>query len=330
MEEQERPFVVVGGRKYVLAEGEESVVSEGPEPEIFQRLTGPPRNVTLSVRLLLLLSNGHAPLFGWFFACFGMIFCILFAPIGLKSLPDLTHRNFQTVGKGEVVEVIKTNASVNESTVYRYTFKNSGKDSVNRTDHCFTSGERFKEGEEVDLEKCGNRIRIVGSRLTPMGGFFIIFTPFVLIFPFVGMSIVLYGTVQGMKAIRLLHDGEVGRGRFIDMKPTGTQVNHQPVMKLHYTFTAADGQSYDAYATVLDAEKLLDDPVEPLLYDPMDPKSSVLLDSLPGNVRYDDMEQTFKANPLRVFWPTLFCLIFLVEVAVLFYAFSIGGFVPMD
>jgi len=44
------PFVFVEGRKYVLADP-----AELPEPEIFERLTPPPRNVSPSVRWRLLL-----------------------------------------------------------------------------------------------------------------------------------------------------------------------------------------------------------------------------------------------------------------------------------
>lgn len=324
MEEQQRPFVMVDGKKYVLAADEH--FEQKPEPEIFQWLTGPPRSISLTVRLLLLLSNGHAPLLGWFFACFGMIFCILFAPVGLKSLADLTHRNFKLNGKGHVVEVTKTNTSVNDTSVYRFVFE----DADGRSGKCFATGQRFKEGAEVDLEKCGDRTRIVGSRLSHMGGIFIIFIPFVFLFPIIGIAVVFYGALQGKKAIHLLQDGEIGRGRYLDMKLTGTKVNHQSVMKLHYQFEAADGETYDAYATALDTEKLTDDPVEPLLYDPLDPTKSVLLDSLPGNVRFDEFEGIFKANPFRVFLPTLFCLVFLAEVAVMIYAFSIGGILPMN
>ena len=326
MEGQERPFVMVGGRKYVLAEDEEYTMPDGPEPEIFQRLTGPPRSVSLTVRALLLLNNGHAPLFGWFFACFGMMFAIFFIPVGLHGLPDLTHRNFEPVGKGKVVQVAKTSITANDCPVYRFHFTGPNGEEG----RCFAVGERFKEDAEVDLEKCGDRIRIVGTNFGSLGnsGFFVV--PGVLLFPIIGMSIVLYGTFQGMKAIRLLHDGEVGRARFIDMKPTGTQVNGQSVMKLHYMFTAADGVEYDAYAMALDTDKLTDDPVEALLYDPMDSKKSVLLDSLPGNVRYDDMEQTFKANPLRAVLPLVFCSIFLIEVTLLVYATAVGGFLPIN
>lgn len=336
-EEQDRPFVMVGGKKYVLAEDEQAEPT-GPEPEIFQRLTEPPRSVSLAVRLLLLLNNGSAPMFGWIFACFGMIFNIVFLPMAFGGLVDWIHWGYEPAGKGEIVEVVDAKTKVNEREIFRYVFKQTD----GNKGQCYTGKGRFKIGDSVDLEQSGSKVRISGTQLSPMGRLSI-FPIFVVIFPPVGISIVLYGTFQGRKAIRLLQDGEVGRGRFIDMKATGISVggaqpgikaHHslQPkryVMKLHYKFTADDGETYDAYATALDTSRLTDDSVEALFYDPMDPTQSVLLDSLPGKVRFDEMERTFKANPFRVVLPVLFCGLFIVELAALIYAISVGGIVPV-
>ncbi len=328
MDEQERPFVMVDGRKYVLAEDEASDImpENGPEPEIFQRLTDPPRSVSLSARILLLLGGGLTGSFGWFFACFGMIFCIVFIPMALTGLADLTHRRFELAGKGEVVRVEKTSSTVNDSAVMRIVFK----DAEGNENTCYTHTKNFEEGDEVELVQCGGRHKIAETRLTAFGAFILIFVFVPLVFPAVGIGIVLCAFFSGLKSLHLLQDGLVGRGKFIDMIPTGTSVNHRPVMKLRYKFKADDGEVYEAFATALETERLTDDAVEPLLYDPMEPNRSVLLDGLPGKIRYDDMERTFRTNPLRTLLPLFFCTLFFIELVLLVLAVSGGGLIPFE
>lgn len=325
MDNPERPFVIIDGKKYVLAEEESfDPLLDGPEPEIFQKLGEPPRNITFSVRMLLLLNSGLATMFGWIFACFGMIFCILFLPMSLSGLPDLMNTNQTPTGEGVVKTVEKTNTTVNDVSVYRYTVE--AKDGTTGT--CYTNGEKYKLDQEVELVRCGEKLKISGTRLSSMGAFSLL-TLFVLIFPGVGLGFILYGTFKGRKAIRLLQDGELGKGKYIDMNPTGATVNNRAVMKLHYKFVANDGETYDAYATALDTEKLTDDAFEPLFYDRMNPSYSVLFDSLPGKIRFDEMERMFRVNPLQILLPILFCGLFFAESVLLIYAMSIGGLFPI-
>ncbi len=316
-------YKIIDGKKYVLAEDEN--VDSGPEPEIFQQLTPPPRSVALPVRLLLWFNYGTMPLFGWIFTCFGMIFCIIFLPWTISSIPDLTHRNFEPAGKGKVVDVVETSMKVNNAKVFRYDFEQpDGKQA-----HCFASRARIDVGDKVDLEKSGTVYRIKGTSLS-MTGPFGVFTVFVVFFPCVGMGFVLYGVFHGRKAIALLEDGEIGRGGFIDETPTNMHVNGRSVMKLHFKFETSDGGVYDAYTTALDTSTLKDGSLKPLFYDPMDPTRSVLLDGLPTGIRFDEFEQTFKTSIFRTVLPVFFCSLFLVEAVALAYSISIGGFLPIS
>jgi hypothetical protein len=118
------PFVFVDGRKYVLAEDEER-----PQPEIFEKLTPPPRNVTAWVKWRLRLRRKTELLFIAFFVgscCSGGILlalgnkfaitfmaamCIPILPIAFimiqrclsdlrKSASDLRLLQIGFVGKG--------------------------------------------------------------------------------------------------------------------------------------------------------------------------------------------------------------------------------------
>jgi hypothetical protein len=177
----------------------------------------------------------------------------------------------------------------------------------------------------VNLEKCGNRVRIVrrGMNLDFVESFFLV----VILFPMVGLSIVGYKIFHGLKTLHLLQDGEVGKGYFIEMKPTGMLINNKSQMKLHYQFTANDGEIYNAFAKTCDTEKLTDDLLEPLFYDVMRPDKSVLLDSLPNGIRFDEFDNTFRANPLRIFLSALLCGLLLAELVTLIYAIAIGGLI---
>jgi hypothetical protein len=316
-----RPFVVVDGRRYVLADEEDKdYFASLPEPEIFQKLTPPPRKVSIAAQLLLLGDMSVDVVIGWIFACFGMIFCILIVPLAMNATAELL-RYYQPLGQGEITVIEKTGMKVNETPIYLFTFKQPN----GTVGKCRFFGEQYKIGDNVDLEKCGYRVRIVGSGKNL--NFVETLLLLVLLFPIVGLLIFGYKIFRSLKTLRLLRDGEIGKGYFIEMKPTGMVINTKPEMKLHYQFTANDGEIYNAFAKTCDTKKLTDDSFEPLFYDVMKPDKSVLLDSLPNGIRFDEFDGTFRANPLRIFLPTLLCGLFLAELVTLIYAIAIGGLI---
>ncbi|MGL6225577.1 MAG: hypothetical protein ACRC10_03010 [Thermoguttaceae bacterium] len=327
--------VMYDGKRYVLAEEDSYSDFVGDydspnlsEPEIFRKITAPPRKIAGSAAIVLLLRNGIAPLFGWFFACFGMIFCIVFIPLCMPSAQDLFTRNYKSVGKGTVTHVVDTKVTANKVPVYQFQFQWVSGDNQAKTGTCYFRGEQFKVGDEVEVEQSGDKYRIVGSTLTTLGAFGFIFAVFPLVFPVVGLSFVLTGTVHGMKTMLLLTKGALGRARFLEMTDSGVRVNNRRLMKLHYRFAASDGQVYDAYAKAVNTKKLTDDPVELLLYDETNPKRSVLLDSLPGKIKFDESSGEFRTNPIYAVLPLLFFNLFQIELIVCIYAIATGGILP--
>jgi hypothetical protein len=315
-----KPFVIVDGRKYVLAdEGDEDYFASLPEPEIFQKLT-PPRKVSMVVQLLLLGGMSLDVVLGWILACFGMIFCILFVPQAMNATAELL-RHYQPFGQGEITNIEKTNTTINEIPVYLFTFQKQ--DGI--TGKCRVSGKQYKIGDKVDLEKCDNHVRIVSRGMNL--NFIEAFTFFVLLLPIIGLSIICYKIFRSLKILRLLQNGEVGKGYFIEMEPTGMVINGKPVMKLHYQFTANDGEIHDAFVKTCNTKKLTDASLKPFFYDVMQPNKSVLFDSLPNGIHFDEFDRTFRANPLISFLPILFFGLFLAELVVLIYAIAIGGLI---
>ncbi|MBI2363158.1 MAG: hypothetical protein HYV15_07225, partial [Elusimicrobia bacterium] len=70
-------------------------------------------------------------------------------------------------------------------------------------------------------------------------------------------------------------------------RATNTRINNSTVWELSFEFTAASGRTAVAKARTHEPEALLDQKLEPLVYDPLDPPNAVLLDDLPGRPRLD-------------------------------------------
>lgn len=64
-------------------------------------------------------------------------------------------------------------------------------------------------------------------------------------------------------------------------------MNDKPVYELRFRFKTFSGPEALATARNHEPERLEDDAEEPLVYDPADPSSAVLLDELPGRPRLD-------------------------------------------
>ncbi len=311
MPDQERPFVIVDGQKYVLEGAEMSSIPSRPkrDSEPFAQLSAPPRSVSFSARFLLLFGGGFLGGGTWFIACFGMIFCIVFHPMALTGFQDVWYRNFESAGKSSVLRVETTSSTVNGSRVIRIVFR----DAQGNEHQCYSHAKRFQEGDAVDLLRYGDRLKIADTRLSPLGALSLLFS-FVVIFPAMGLGFVLPAFFLGLKSLQLLQHGTIGRGKLLDMIPTGTRINNQYLIKFRYKFTADDGEEYEATAKSLEEVRLSDDLLEPLLSDPRNPKRSILLDSFPGKIRYDEMKQVFTANPLRIVLPLFFMIVFCAEM----------------
>lgn len=85
---RERPFKIIDGRKWVLADGESLPAEElehAEDPEIMARIGPPPREVPFMLGVDLRLRSGSASLLGWFFMAFALIFLIIAAYTGFDD-----------------------------------------------------------------------------------------------------------------------------------------------------------------------------------------------------------------------------------------------------
>ena len=260
--------------------------------------------------------------FGWLWLGITMIFLWVFG--SMTSFNGL----FFLVGRvdtapGVVSTIGDTGASENETPVFanHYAFR------VERLEEDFygityTTGQIFSEGERVTIEYLSsnpNISRIQGGR---SGTFSWWVLCIVGIFPLIGIIFVTISLVSGFKANRLLTHGRVALGTLIGKQPTNTRINNQTVYKLTFEFSTDTGQRYRAAAKSHQPFVLEDEPQEQLLYDPQNPKNSVLLDSLPGepdidefgNIQVANMGRTMRSLVLPVAVVTFNALIFVVVI----------------
>jgi hypothetical protein len=169
----------------------------------------------------------------------------------------------------------------------------------------------------VDVEYCAAHdvYRIKGTTVGMIdgsGGGMVVY--FVFLFPLIGMGIVLFCLVSGLRTAWLLRNGEAAKGMALDMEPTGTSVNNKQQMKITYEFTANDGEKHTAFYRTTETEAVTDDPYEVLFYDPRNPKRIYLLDALPKAVELEEGDGSFRlarGSELSTFVMTAFYLAFL-------------------
>jgi hypothetical protein len=254
-----------------------------------------PRAVPLSVRLRVLF-GGFSNQFGWIFFGFGLIFVWIFALHADIASPILFR--FQTRTTQGIVESINTtNASEDDVLIYEVSY--SYFDDLGRQQ----SGSSYSTGTPVVgarvaveyLSAIPSISRAVGMRRTLFGPWAV----FPVIFPLVGLVFIYSGIKYGLKANRLLTKGRIAFGKLISTEGTGASINNQPVLKLTFSFTANDGDEYEAIAKTHQPQDLRDEEQEPLLYDEADPSYALLLDDLPGSTSFDSSGNLLPAGTVE-------------------------------
>jgi len=254
-------------------------------------LAGPPRNVSLLVRLRVLFGGGVNQA-GWFCFGFGLAFVWAFT-INADLTSWYWFRGRLDTTEGKVLYSKDTGFSKGGSKhsrgtpVYAIHYSFAAPDGTEYKGVSFKTGRQFQEGQKATIEYPQGKpqtSRIKGMRRKPVG--FAGLIP--VLFPIVGLLLIFGGIKKGIKANRLLALGEQTTGRLKSKEKTKTEVNKKPVYKLTFEFNTPEGITYKATAKTHKIAKLQDQAEEPLLYDPMRPSYAVMLDDLPGGPRIQE------------------------------------------
>ena len=231
--------------------------------------------------------------FGWLFFGVGMIFAFVFAGSADVSSIFKFHCELQqavgvvTGSERSGFSEGRKSRGVHGSSLGRrrkpvfahyYTFETGGE---NHSGVSYSKNGALEIGQTVKVEFPAHQpefSRIQGMRRAPLGAEALL----VLLFPLVGLCILIPGLCSGWKTYRLLIRGVLAKGRLIGKKKLDAQVDKRFVYKLTFQFTDQERRTHWVDTKTHHPRKLEDDATERLLYDPLSPKRAVFVDMLPG------------------------------------------------
>lgn len=251
-------------------------------------LSRPPRRVPASTRLVVAL--GHQLMWlGCVLLAMGATFVGIFA-MNADLSSWLEFRGPLETAPGRITKSERTRASVGGGRrkpgtpiyAHQYEFEFEGR-RYGGVSYCTSGG--LLEGQAMMVEFVPGqpeKSRVRGMRRAMFGPG----AALTLVFPVVGLGMVMAALVRARRQLRLLVHGEVATGRLVNEEATSLQVDKRPVLKLTFEFTDWRGEPRHAVVRTHQVERLKDEPYERLFYDPQDPARAVLLDALPGGVSF--------------------------------------------
>jgi hypothetical protein len=248
-----------------------------------RRLSPPPRNVPLDLAIRVVLGGALGQV-GWFLVGFGFIFVWAFDADGAVTSA------FRFFGEEQATLGTTTgwrglDLTVNDEQVFEtsYAFE---VDDRPFTGVSYATGYYVAGGVSVEVEYRPSDptvSRIQGMRATRAG----LAIAFVWVIPLIGLAFARSALRSGLRARRLLSEGQLAHGTLLSEEDTGAEVNNAPVRRLTFEFTADSGGTYQVVATTHAAHLLKDDEAERVVYDPRHPSDAVLVDDLPGRPEID-------------------------------------------
>lgn len=222
-------------------------------------------------------------LMGLLFAAFGVPFVGIFVPWRLPDDLSLSAGGV-TAPDAVVLREESTGMSENDRRVYRYVFEFETAAGERMTGTCYRTGSSFQAGQRVDAQYLSARpavSRIAGTRLSPFGWG----GGFVIIFPIVGLCMVVFPLRSRGRLMRLLRRGRFATGRIVSVDATNVRVNKEMRHRVTVTFSHGfDTQTttYAAYGAdvLLAQQKQAAGESIGLLYDERDPRRVFLVNTL--------------------------------------------------
>lgn len=260
----------------------------------------PPRYIDFFSQAVVILS-GFLQQFGWAFFSFGMIF---FWAFGMQSALGffLSPMGQTETVSGTYQRADMSMATENDVRIYKhiYTYIVDFKEYEGKS---YGPLGFYKEGDPVEVKyakKHTERSYMVGLRRS-------IFSPwvlFVLIFPIIGLSLVVYQIRKNIHYLRMIRDGHSTKGKRTKKEATGSTVtiNDQVYPVYAYTFEFShNGKTYQAKAKTHQTSRLEDDPEELILFDNLNPDYNMVFDVATSAPRIDANGYLKPAAPKKIF-----------------------------
>lgn len=139
----------------------------------------------------------------------------------------------------------------------------------------------------------------------------------VVVLPFVGGLLVLWGVWRNARRLRLLVHGEVATAMLVDSQPTNTTINGRRVQAMTFRFLDGQGRTRTTIVRTHRPETVTDDAAETVVYDPST-GAAVLLDALPGKPQREPNGELqpapFDRLALVMIGPTLVLMVWQIGV----------------
>ncbi len=263
------------------------------------------RNIPLFTSIHIILGRGLTTLG---FCLFG--FLMVFA-WGFGGSADTSFWHFSgaqvTTTTGQIVEVVETNMSINDESVWANVYKYQDGLGHEHVNDAFTTGRPAKLNGAVTVEyvtDAPEHGRIPGMRSAEFSQWMLL--AFAL--PFIGVSLVALGLRRGIQDYQILKVGEMVKAKLIDKARTGSEINDQPVYKLTFEFSTKRSKKYTKVLKTHLTEKFEDEPFERIFYNPENPDMAVLVDDLAGSPTVGDDGELLGSGglPLKpILWPII-------------------------
>jgi len=255
--------------------------------DIAQLLASPPPR-PVSAHVLKAARKGRASwgtvLFGLFFGAFGMIFVWAFFPWRILDEWRLAGNTASTAA-GVVSDVVDVRMKVNGRKVMAYHFTFTPPAGATQTGECFAYAGSWTAGGSVTVRYLPGDpglACIEGARLNPTGWAGV----FVLLFPGVGVAIIVWFGVQRRQIGRLLREGLTAEVDVRSVTSTTLRVNNQRVYKIILASPALNGgqpltlMRRDTSEIQLAGERAEKKQTLFVLYDPRKPKQMIFPEGL--------------------------------------------------
>lgn len=287
------------------------MVGDMSHPSV-SRLGPPPRDVPLLLRLQLTF-GGPLNQAGWGLFGFGMIFFWGFV-MNCEFISWFTFSGEKATTQAVVTGSSETSMSENHRRIhaieYWYPSVNvaeghEGPVVLPKSADEIAQGHRGRSYSTVQSLPAGTQVTveyllrdpsiscIQGMRCRGFGAA----VAFVVLFPFVGLCLLVPGFLRGRKACWLLASGNLGEAQLQSREATNVRVNNQTVFRFTFQFQATDGLSHAVVVKTHETEKVGDEATEKVIYDPFNPDCAVVLDALPGSFVVDEQGLIQTASP---------------------------------
>lgn len=216
-------------------------------------------------------------IFGVIFTVFGLVFCFVFLKdFDINEIVKMNGELKET--KGVITNIYETNLSVNERLIleYEYNYEVNNEKYIWKS-YKYETQTQIGDSISVQYNIDAPEYSVIKNYNYFKGGFGLLF---VLIFPVVGIAIIIFPFLKGKKHLAIIKNGILTYGTFSHQEATMVQVNDQRVYALFFKYEDKYNKEHIAKVKTHLTHRLRDDEKELIIYNKLDTTKALLVDDL--------------------------------------------------